>query len=92
VASCEEFGGLIGLVGLSAGALADLTPPAFDVLSYPSCRGASADIEVCSRAIDDGDDDKAIELCSKGLRSEHLSKIDRASGHNDRDIAYDNKG
>jgi tetratricopeptide (TPR) repeat protein len=35
---------------------------------------------------------RQLNFAAKGLRSEHLSKIDRASGHNDREIAYDNKG
>jgi tetratricopeptide (TPR) repeat protein len=86
------FSSLAGLAGLSAAALADLTPPAIDVLPCPSCRGAAADIDACDRALEEENDDKAIELCSRALRSEQLSDYDRAVGHLDRGAAYDNKG
>jgi tetratricopeptide (TPR) repeat protein len=90
-----SFIGLVGLstaAGLGASALADLTPPAIDMVPCPHCRGAAADIDACDEAIDRDEYDKAIELCSRALKSEQLSTYDRAIAHLDRGVAYDEKG
>src|SRR5688572_15518516 len=84
--------GLLGLAGLGSVAFADVTPPALDVMPCPHCRGAAVDIDACDRALEEDDNDKAVELCSRALRSEHLSDYDRAIGHIARGVAYDNRG
>ena len=78
---------VVGLLGLSTLARADVTPPAIDVVPCPHCRGAAADIDACDAALDRDDNDAAIALCSKALRSEHLSRYDRAIAHIDRGVA-----
>src|SRR5262245_56302054 len=73
---------------IASQAQADLTPPAIDAVPCDSCRGDASDIDACDRALDEEQDEKAIELCSRGLRSQHLSEYDRAIGHHNRGAAY----